>query len=450
MIGSRFVRLLMLAASLAASDADALASDPGCAAQVLAQSGVRAAAELSCHAMAADGGEADAHCLARAEGRWESRLRHDCVGDAERVALAATIQGFVVATTALVGPDTGPDLRACRQAKLRAAAAGARGLLGCHAQSVRRRAPAGGGCLVTAGRRLEQRWHRAEAKGPCGDTNDAATVATELADFAGALLRTVTPSPAALVGTYDTAFAFDPRYFDPLPGSGEVLGVLRETGDGTVWLDIELSALESLGLGGSIEPWGGVTLDGHFVMGGDILYQAKGTLTVSDRGDERRVTGRVEAALFDGRVVAVITFTMVRPVSGTPAAFSGSYAFVFAPSPDGLGSDSSAAIMIDVPPSGIGMASSATDFDANGTPRGTFAGGECLVSPQGRLRYRTSYDPVDPASPASHCWDPGNPACPVALGGRLAFHGLGVGGNGAYVRGLTPFVFGGGTWVATQ
>jgi hypothetical protein len=118
-------------------------------------------------------------------------------------------------------------------------------------------------------------------------------------------------------------------------------------------------------------------------------------------------------------------FTMTRPLTGTPSALGGAYRFTFEGLSDGVVA-SSALLDLAVPASGIGATTaSADETDDAGNVLGTFAPGECLVSPQGRLSCRLPYSRAIPPPPSFPL-----PAFTAQIAGPLA--------TGGTVYGDTP------------
>jgi hypothetical protein len=430
----------------AAGPAHAVPTGQRCSAKAIGQIGTRAAAKLQCHAKATwTGGSADPACLARAESRSNAAAAGGCMAADEQATLAATADAFVADVVSMLTPDLTPDTRPCAAMKLGATAKAAKGKLKCHAKAVRRPIVTDSACLATEGQKLQTRWGKAEASGPCATTGDGTAIETKVDGFAADVLRALTPSLSALHATYDVTFTFDPYAF--VSGS-TALGTIGEGADGDLVLGIQFDSLNYLSVSGPIQAGGGVALDGYFTQGGDVDHYAVGYATASDDGGEQRVAGTVDISGFAGS--ETLTFTMVRPASGTPPVFSGAYTFAFPESPSGCGCGSTASIELDVPPDGMGASMQASDIDTNGAQLGMFAAGECLVSPRGQVRCRTAYEAVDPSSPAADCRDRLGRPCPIALSGALVADPGGVAGSGDFRLGSAPLFFGSGDWTATK
>jgi hypothetical protein len=238
-------------------------------------------------------------------------------------------------------------------------------------------------------------------------------------------------------------------------GSGAIasgssaLGTIGEDPDGDLVLAVEFDSLNSLLVRGPLEVTGAVALDGYAIEGGDILRYATGSATVNADRQRQRVVASVEISDYDGGNGTPLTFTMLRPATGTPPVFSGIYTFTFPASPSGCGCPSTAEITLEVPPDGFAASGQGTDLDANGALLGTFATGGCRISPHGRVQCRTTYDAVDPASAAGRCEDAFG-ACPLALSGSLVANVSRVDGSGDFLLGGAPLIFGSGRWSAAK
>jgi len=169
------------AMSLLLADAPALAAT--CQQAKLTAAGKRTASTFLCDARAVKAqASVDARCLDRADGAFvaafsKAEQRADCatVGDASRVG--ATVDACVGTLTSQLGTASSPPGSApCVVAKLRATGATVKARIKCHV-----RASHGGGapdpaCLDAAERSLSARFAKAELRGDCATTGDAANV----------------------------------------------------------------------------------------------------------------------------------------------------------------------------------------------------------------------------------------------------------------------------------
>jgi hypothetical protein len=414
--------------------AHAAPSAQRCIAKVIAQSGRSTASALKCHEHGVRvGAGPDGLCLARA-----AALAGECLTGYVRGAIAAAIDTFVTDAVAILAADLTSETRPCAALKLHATATAARGTLACHATAVRRGLPTDPECGAAQTEKLDHRWRKAEATGPCTDTGPSSVIEPKLAVLASDVLRALTPTPSALRGTYDVTYAWANG-----GGEGHALGTIDAGPDDALALAIEFDSLNYLSVSGPPTVGGAVTLDGFMIADGDIGAEASGSALASIGRDEQRIDGTLDVERFSNR----LSFTLAKPTSGTPPVFSGTYDFAFPRSPSGCGCASTAAIALEVSPDGTTTSAAAIERDTNGAQVGTFAAGDCRVSPLGELRCRIHYEP-DPNSPAARCDDYN--ACWIALSGTLAAAGSGVPGRGGFLLGAPPFVFAQGEWTAVK
>jgi hypothetical protein len=105
---------------------------------------------------------------------------------ANRIGIGMLSLLLTVAVAVDAGAATTPARR-CAAAKLKAAGSTAAGLLNCHASAVKRGLAVDGTCLSKAHAKLTGAYTKAEGKGGCASTDDAATVTTSLDDFVDAV-----------------------------------------------------------------------------------------------------------------------------------------------------------------------------------------------------------------------------------------------------------------------
>jgi hypothetical protein len=192
---------------------------------------------------------------------------------------------------------------------------------------------------------------------------------------------TATPTPTAtpaltveqLTGTYDSN-----RGLVIVTGQGRelrlVFGLLREA---------------------TIAVSGTIMDDGTVMLSGSASHEDTGSTrvtghVVASRSDAGfRIAGELDDVFLGASTLAVDAF---RPVAGTPPVFAGRYAFRFAQSLSGTEGASTAVIDVEVPADGRGRSLAAADeVDAAGVRIGTFAPGECVVSPVGNMQCRFPY-----------------------------------------------------------
>jgi hypothetical protein len=418
--------------------AHAATSAQRCIAKVIAQSGRSAASTLKCHEHGVRVGSGpDAACLARAAALPAG----ECLTGDARGGVAAAIDTFVTDAVAILAADLTSETRRCAALKLHATATAARGTLACHATAVRRGLPADPECAAGHSEKLDRRWRKAEATGPCTDTGPSSVMEPRLAALVSDVLRALTPTPSALRGTYDVTYAWADG-----GGEGHALGTIGAGYDDELALTIEFDTLNDISVFGPLTVGGAITLDGYMTEGGDMIEEASGSALASIGRDEQRVDGTLDVARSSAG--NRLSFAFSKPTSGTPPAFSGTYDFAFPASPSGCECASTASIALEVSPDGTATSAAAIERDTNGAQLGTFAAGDCRVSPLGELRCRIHYEP-DPNSPAARC-DDGYDACWIALSGTLAAADSGVTGRGGFFLGAPPLAFGQGEWTAVK
>jgi hypothetical protein len=217
---------------------------------------------------------------------------------------------------------------------------------------------------------------------------------------------TVTATPAdfhAFVGTYDLTSSGDSA--SGLFGDGLATASFLPSGELAISLlfDIPGDLPSSAQLSGSPRPDGTVTLAGSGIVSGDIAFRLSGSavLTTAFGGvDIQRIAGSMRSE--SSFPVFSNEFTLERPTSGTSTGLGGVCRLALGPSPSGCGCPSTATMHLAVPADGLGRSSLAfDDRDADEASLGTFAPGDCLVSPRGRIHCGLEYvgifpTPADP------------------------------------------------------
>lgn len=236
--------------------------------------------------------------------------------------------------------------------------------------------------------------------------------------------------PMRLTGVYDVVAAsgIATTHADTL-----VAQVWGDAG-GEVRLALDLDAATSVGVEGILGADGAVALEGLAFVSGDIGVQVVGSATAATLGQIQRIVGSLRPRSDDSFVRFDLTFTLERPVTGTPPSFGGRYRVDFEPSLSGCGCRSFAVLDLEIPTDGIGRSiEDAQDLDATGALLGTIEPGRCLVSPSGRLLCLLPYDPAVP---------PAEQRFPGVFGfnirGRLVVDGARVSGSGR--TDVNPFI----------
>jgi hypothetical protein len=117
-------------------------------------------------------------------------------------AVLSTAALWFSAATVVAAPS--PDAR-CAKAKLTAVTAAAQATARCHARTIRRGDPVDQRCLTQAQNGLATAFQRAEAKGGCVSTNDAAALQDDVDLFVNlALLKLTPPGPTPTPGPSPT------------------------------------------------------------------------------------------------------------------------------------------------------------------------------------------------------------------------------------------------------
>jgi hypothetical protein len=250
---------------------------------------------------------------------------------------------------------------------------------------------------------------------------------------------TVTPQDLErFTGTYDATSTSDTSDF-----SGEGIATVTGHSDSKVELGVDFGGFTSVGLTGLISPGGSVDLAGFGRFQVDIEFQATGHATISETRGVQRIEGFFDAVIGTSRRV---DFALKRPATGTPGTFTAEYHFAFTPSPSGCACDSEATLAIVVGTDGSGTSQPGDDHDAGGTLLGTFASGDCLVSPSGRVLCSMAYTHVFALPP-----DPFPPLAVIhpRLAGTLPGTAPGADGTGRTEVSFFEALFF-GTWTARR
>ena len=217
---------------------------------------------------------------------------------------------------------------------------------------------------------------------------------------------TATPSPTptatatagafgAFAGTYDLASSGDSA--TGLSGDGLATVVFAPAGELTISFLFDTGG--SASASGTPRADRSVSLTGSGVVSGDILFRLTGSAALSTAFtpvEVQRITGSMQSESVFPR--SSNQFTLERPASGTFTGLAGVCRLTLEPSPSGCGCPSTATMHLEVPADGMGRSPLAfDDVDAAGTPLGTFAPGDCLVSPQGRIHCGLAYTGIFPA-----------------------------------------------------
>jgi hypothetical protein len=188
---------------------------------------------------------------------------------------------------------------------------------------------------------------------------------------------TATPTPiavAALSGTYDSN-----RGIAIVSGQDQRVGVQ---------LGLVREAFASFG--GTLEDDGTVHAAGIETRQDMGSIAITGDLHVALSSTESHITGTLRAA--DG---TTFNLDATRPFSGTPGRFTGRYTVLFAKSPSGPDTPASVVIDVAIPSDGRGHSLAPADATADdGTRVGTFAAGDCVATPTGRLQCRLPYQGI--------------------------------------------------------
>jgi hypothetical protein len=210
-VAGRWTGAVVLVVGIVVGGAPAFAqSTPGrkCASGKMKAGGKHASGELGCHAKAvAKGQPVDPTCLAKADGKLVTaygklEARGGCITTMDAAAIAVRVDTFAGDVVGAL-PDPGTaDGRKCASAKRKAAGKKAAGKLGCHAKAVAKGAAVDPACLAKAEAKFVAAFAKAEARGGCATSGDAAAIEA-LVD------ALVTDVVAALPSVATVSFAAD-------------------------------------------------------------------------------------------------------------------------------------------------------------------------------------------------------------------------------------------------
>jgi hypothetical protein len=189
-----------------------------CAASKIKATGKKAAAKGKCYATAVSKNESvDTACLAKAELKFGSTFakaeaQPPCLTYGDASAMEAKVDAFIASLgTALGGP--GPMASACSGAKYKAAGKKASKKLACHRKAVIKNLPVDPTCLTKVEGKFVSSFAKADAKGGCLTTADAASVEALVDAFVNNTLSMLDvpcgPSPAPFASAKVVASASD-------------------------------------------------------------------------------------------------------------------------------------------------------------------------------------------------------------------------------------------------
>ncbi len=183
-----------------------------CTAAKVKAAAKKLSAKLACYAKAATkNAPVDDECLGKAETSFRTAFskaesKGGCITSGDATAVEAGIEAFVQSlATAL--PDGGTkDGGKCASGKRKAAGKKAMAKLLCYAKSATKNVPVDAGCLGKAEANLEKAFSKAEKKGGCTTSGDAATVEDAVdAIVAQVVAQLTTPPTTTTTATTTTA-----------------------------------------------------------------------------------------------------------------------------------------------------------------------------------------------------------------------------------------------------
>lgn len=367
------------------------------------------------------------------------QARAACAGSQAADALRAAAELYAGDVANALASSATEATRDCAATKLRAMGRATRDALACH-----QRGRALVSCLSEARDRLADTLADAESMGPCATTNDFSALLARLDDFVDDVLRVLAPDATPYRGTYDVTFVFNPSSLGPSDGKA-ALGVAGVATDGRLTLNVYFDEYDQLSVSGILAN-GEFLISGYFFEGGDITMQAAGQAAATTDADSRRIGGSAD---IQGYNEGTVTFTLTRPLAGTPSSLGGSYVLAFPQSPSGCGCASGAAFDLTVAADGFATSAPATDARPDTTVEGTFGTGTCLVTPGGSVRCYSPYDPVaESGTEGAYCAEIFGGTCPIILHGKLPVPPPLPTGGGVFTTGAPPILS--GTWTATR
>lgn len=232
----------------------------------------------------------------------------------------------------------------------------------------------------------------------CGDGDD------------GSPRPTPTPGPSigsapayAFQGTHDAAVSGD------LGEQADLVGAVFSDSYTFLGLSLRSSSRHFFSLQGFLTESGAVDLTGTVGTPRRAIFVKGRGVATQDRRSQK-IVGTVHAAnsfLDDFEV----SFTFDRALGADVTPYAGVHRFDFSPSSSVCECDSTATLPIALQTNGFGrIDGAASELDAAGNDVGAFGGGECLVTPTGRVICTMAYGPTE-----SSAWFPA-----AYLFGRIA------------------------------
>jgi hypothetical protein len=166
--------------------ADPAAAQNKCAAAKVKAAGKKASNKAKCHSSAVKKGDpVDAACLTKAETKFnasfaKAEAKPPCLTTGDGAAIEAKIDAFIADLAGTLG---GPGPSACSSAKYKEAGKKAYGKLGCHRKAAQKGVPVDPACLAKAETKYNAGFAKAEAKGDCVTTGDAAAIEAKVDAF---------------------------------------------------------------------------------------------------------------------------------------------------------------------------------------------------------------------------------------------------------------------------
>lgn len=216
------------------------ASDPvaKCAATKVQSAGKKAGAKLKCHAKAIKKAVAlDPVCIQKAEDKYaeafakiEAKGGCATVGDAP--AIEAQVDAFVADAVAAL-PDGGtPEGAKCASTKVQAAGKKADAKLKCNSKAIGKGLAVDGECITKAEAKFITAYTKAEAKGDCATTGDAAAIEARVDQLVTSVLGSLSGQRVRIAITYNPQNVLDlagveltvayPSAKVAIPGTGNV------------------------------------------------------------------------------------------------------------------------------------------------------------------------------------------------------------------------------------
>jgi len=211
------VTLGVFALTAVAALSAAAQTGPKCSGAKQKAAGKKAGALLGCYSKAATKAVAlDAACVMKADGKFTTAFgKSEAKGGCVTTGDAAAIEGKIDACAADINDDlytSGEDK--CAGAKIKAAGKKTAAVLSCYAKAVSKGTPLDSGCIAKADGKLTSAFSKAEAKGGCNTTGDAAAIETKIdsctADVADDLTGPSTTTTTTVTGSTTTTSTTGP------------------------------------------------------------------------------------------------------------------------------------------------------------------------------------------------------------------------------------------------